>query len=139
MAEYNEPIERINNPLQEKTFRFSVMAVNLYKYLREDMKDLVISNQLLKSGTSVCANYQEACFSESRADRKHKASIALKETVESIYWIRLLMETECDYEGLEEMLSLGNEIKHLLMASIKTMNQKIINGKDKKNGKKTKS
>lgn len=60
------------NALQEKTFQYSIMAVNLYKYLREEMKELVISNQLLKSGTSIAANYQEACFSESRADRKHK-------------------------------------------------------------------
>lgn len=135
MTENCEAVEKENNSLQEKTFKFAIMTVNLCKYLRDEMKELVISNQMLKSGTSVCANYQEACFSESRADRKHKASIALKEAVESIYWIKLLLETECDYEGLEEMLILATEIKHLLMASIKTMNQKLSNQKVMKNGK----
>ena len=70
--------------LKEKSFRFAIRVVNLYKYLCEGKKEFVLSKQLLRSGTSVGAMIREAEHSESIADFIHKMAIAQKEINETI-------------------------------------------------------
>ena len=79
--------------IREKSFRFSVRIVKLAQYLREEKKEFILSKQVEKSGTSICANVTEAKYGQSRADFLTKNTIALKEAGETEYWLRLLHET----------------------------------------------
>lgn len=79
--------------IRQKAFRFSVRIVRLKEYLQRERREFVMSNQIVKSGTSICANLTEARFAQSRADFLSKNAIALKEANETEYWLRLLHET----------------------------------------------
>jgi four helix bundle protein len=93
-----------NNIIQEKSFAFAVRVVNLYKELTAEKKEFVLSNQLLKSGTSIGANIEEAIGGASEKDFLHKLTISYKEARESIYWLKLLKATdyisEIDFQNL---------------------------------------
>lgn len=84
----------MNNIVEQKSFDFAVRIVKLYKHLNESKKEFVLSKQLLRSGTSIGANVAEAEQAQNRADFVSKMNIALKETVETNYWIRVLSATE---------------------------------------------
>ena len=79
----------MENVIETKGFRFAIRVVNLYKHLRAEQKEYILSKQLLRSGTSIGANAAEAQQAQSRADFISKRSIALKETTETKYWYRL--------------------------------------------------
>lgn len=84
----------MNNIVEEKTFEFAVRIVNLCKYLKSENTEWVLTNQILKSGTSIGANVAEAKNAQSNGDFISKMSIALKETTETKYWLKLLYSTE---------------------------------------------
>ena len=112
--------------LKEKSFRFAVRTVNLYKYLCEDKKEFVLSKQMLRCGTLVGAMVREAEHSESKADFIHKMAIAQKEINETIYWLELLKETE--YISNKEFESINVdavEIIKMITSSIKTAKSKL--------------
>lgn len=79
--------------LQAKSFAFAVQVVNLYKLLRAEKREGILSKQLLRSGTAIGALVREAEQAESKADFVHKLAIALKEANETEYWLALLHET----------------------------------------------
>ena len=79
--------------VQEKSFRFAIRIVNLCKYLRTEQNEYILSKQLLRCGTSIGANIAEAQQAQSRPDFISKMNIALKETSETDYWLRLLHAT----------------------------------------------
>ena len=79
--------------VEQKSFQFAIRIVRLHRYLRVSKKEFVLSKQLLRSGTSIGANIAEAQQAQSRADFIAKLSIALKETSETKYWLRLLKAT----------------------------------------------
>jgi four helix bundle protein len=81
------------NPLIAKALDFSVSIVNLYKCMREERHETVMSKQILRSGTSIGANASEAIAAESTDDFIHKLTISLKEANETKYWILLLHRT----------------------------------------------
>ena len=108
----------MENIIETKSFRFAIRVVNLYKYLCNEQKEYTLSKQLLRSGTSIGANVAEA---QSRADFISKLSIALKETAETKYWLRLLHAT--DYITCAEFDSVMSdcvEIEKLLVSIIRT-------------------
>ena len=114
------------NILKDKSFRFAVRIVNLYKQLCDERKEYVLSKQILRSGTSVGAMIREAEHSESKADFVHKMAIAQKEINETIYWLELLCET--GYVSKNEFESLNTdavEIIKIVTSSIKTAKQKL--------------
>ena len=80
---------KTENKIQEMSFDFSLQIIQLYKILVEN-KEFVLSKQLLRSGTSIGANIEEAIAAQSRRDFISKMSIASKEARETRYWIRLL-------------------------------------------------
>ena len=84
----------MDNIIEEKTFQFAVRIVKLCKHLRTAKEEYTLSKQLLRSGTSIGANAAEAQQAQSKADFVSKLSIALKETTETKYWLKLLKETE---------------------------------------------
>ena len=83
-----------DNPLIAKSLDFSIRIVNLYKCLRDERHETVMSKQILRSGTSIGANASEAIAAESVDDFVHKLTISLKEANETKYWILLLHRTQ---------------------------------------------
>ena len=100
---------------------FAVRIVNLQKYLVNRKKETVLSNQILRSGTSIGANIHEANYAQSKADFTSKLHIALKETAETEYWLKLLIKSELltEQEG-ESLIVDCLELKKLLIASVTT-------------------
>ncbi len=82
------------NIIVDKTFKFALQIVETYKTLVELKHEFVLSKQLLRSGTSIGANVNEATEAQSKADFISKMSIALKEARETSYWIKLLHESK---------------------------------------------
>ena len=111
------------NVVLDKAFNFAIRVVNLYKFLCKDKKEYTLSKQLLRSGTSIGANVNEAQAGQSKKDFIAKMAIASKEARESKYWIRLLIETKyLDKESkhTESLLSEIEEIIKLLTSIVKT-------------------
>lgn len=109
------------NALIDKSITFAARIVKLHRYLIKDKKETVISKQIVRSGTSIGANINEANYGQSKADFIAKLHIALKETAETEYWLKLLMMSE--YLTVDMGNSLLNdclEIKRILIASINT-------------------
>ena len=114
----------MDNIVAEKSFRFAVRIVKLYKYLCATQKEYTLSKQLLRSGTSIGANVAEAQQAQSRADFISKLSIALKETVETKYWLQLMNATEyLNDEQTHSVLSDCCELEKLLVSILKTTKQ----------------
>lgn len=97
--------------VESKSFQFAVRIVKLCRYLNTDKKEYVLSKQLLRAGTSVGANIAEAEQAQSRADFISKMNIALKEAVETNYWLRLLEAS--DYLSKGEFSSIHNDCRDL--------------------------
>lgn len=79
---------KTDNPVLDKSFQFSVRIVNLYKHLVKEHKEYVLSKQLLRSGTSIGANVNEAQAAQTKPDFIAKMSIASKEARETQYWMK---------------------------------------------------
>ena len=101
-----------DNIIQIKSYNFAVRVVKLYKHLSQEKKEFVLSKQLLRSGTSIGANVEEAIGGQSRKDFFAKLTIAYKEARESHYWIRLLKDT--DFLSEIESKSLLTDIEEIL-------------------------
>lgn len=114
------------NVIKEKSFEFALRIVKLNKFLQTEMKEYVLSKQILRSGTAIGALVREAEHAESKADYIHKLSISLKEANEAEYWLELLHKsdyiTEDTFESLSESLV---EILRLLISIIKSSKSKL--------------
>lgn len=109
------------NLIYEKTFNFAIQIVNLYKHLSNQKKEFVLSKQLLRSGTSIGANVNEGIVAQSKKDFLSKMNIALKEAVETEYWINLLIATEYITESeVKLILNSCREINRILRKIVKT-------------------
>jgi len=123
---------RKDNVVLEKSYALALRMVKLYKYLMEEKKEFVLSKQILRSGTSIGANIEEAMGAQSEKDFLSKISIAYKEARETKYWLRLLNDSE--YLEEKQAQSLFQDIEEMLklLGSIqKTMKQKIRNTQSK--------
>ena len=107
--------------VEEKSFRFAIRIVNLYRFLCREKKEFVLSKQLMRSGTSIGANVAESQEGQSRADFIAKLNIALKEAAETNYWLRLLHATgyltEAEFHSVHHDCK---ELERMLTAIIKT-------------------
>ena len=101
-----------DNIIKVKSFAIEIRIINLYKFLKENKQEYVLSKQLLRSGTSIGANVREGLNAESKKDFIHKLAIAQKETDETLYWIELLKETE--FIKQTEFNSLSNDLHEIL-------------------------
>ena len=115
------------NIIREKSFKFAIRIIRLYKLLSANRKEFILSKQVLRSGTSIGANVREALNAESDADFVHKLAIAQKECDETCYWLELLNETEFINEA--EFESINNDASELLkiIRSIILTTKKIHN------------
>jgi four helix bundle protein len=107
--------------IQKRTFDFACRVVRLYKYMiKQDRSNEVLCRQLVRAGTSVGANLEEADAAQSRADFISKCNIALKEARESNYWLRLYKATKLLSEKqLKDILQESHEIVSILTVIVK--------------------
>jgi four helix bundle protein len=122
---------KTNNIIQEKSFAFAVRIVQLAKYLNENEREFVLAKQILRSGTSIGANIEEAIGGQSEKDFFAKLTISYKEARETKYWLRLLEASSYIdkklanslLEDIEELLRIIGSIQK----TIKARNSKIPN------------
>ncbi len=113
--------QKRGNVLKDKSYQFALRIVKVYKFLAFETKEYVLSKQLLRCGTSIGANVAEANQAQSRPDFISKLAIALKETVETEYWLNLLQDSDYLTKAqAESLLTDCIELKAILTASIKT-------------------
>ena len=110
----------MESPLLDKSLEFASKVVLFYEEFSQSRKDTTIAKQLLRSATSIGANINEAVYGNSKADFIAKLHISLKETGESIYWLTLLKRTKLINYDFDHLLSLAEETKRMLIASVKT-------------------
>ncbi len=100
------------NIVLDKSYSFAVEIVKAYQHLSKEKKEFILSKQLLRSGTSIGANIEEAVGGYSKKDFTAKLSIAYKEARETKYWLRLLKDT--NYLNSNNYESLFNNCDELL-------------------------
>ena len=109
-----------DSPLIIKSKAFALDVIQVCKELRMAKCESALINQFLRSGTSIGANIREAFYAHGKADFIAKLQIALKETGESVYWLTLLKRTNLIAYDFDNLLSLAEEIKRMLIASLNT-------------------
>jgi four helix bundle protein len=121
-------IERVMDKEQfkERTQSFALRVINLVEALPKDQTtSQVIGKQLLRSGTSVGANYRAACRAKSTAELITKLNITLEEADESLYWMELIVKAKLvDSKLLQNLMQEANEIVSMLVSSLKTLRSK---------------
>ncbi len=117
------PSEDSQADIRSRTIEFSVQIIELYKYLQIDKKEYMLGKQLLRSGTSIGANVEEATAAQSKKDFIAKMSISLKEARETNYWLRLLKRT--GYIQKNEMIKESEEIMNIFGAIIRTSRKNL--------------
>ena len=113
-------VNKMNSPLLEKSLDFATQIVLFYEEFSKTRKDTTVAKQLLRSATSIGANLNEAVYGNSKADFVSKLHISLKETGESLYWLTLLKRTKLIEYHYDDLISLAEEIKRMLIASLNT-------------------
>lgn len=108
--------------LDERLLAYGAAVIKLVESLPPSIAGRRIGDQLLRSGTSVGANFEEAQGAESRSDFAHKLQIALKELRESCYWLRLLAKTEMlPQEMLADLIDESLQLRAILSKSVATV------------------
>lgn len=107
-----------NSVLLDKSKALALEIIRLCNEVKASKRETVLTNQLIRSGTSIGANIREAFYAHGKADFVAKLHIALKECAESEYWIELLLEGE--YTDNKCVLEHCVEVKKILIASINT-------------------
>lgn len=115
-----------DNIIEKKSLAFALRIIRLYKYLQKEKKEFCLSQQILRSGTSIGANVAEGKYAESALDFIHKLAVAQKETSETLYWLGLLHEAEYISDIEYDSLSFDcTEIMKLLTTIIKTKKETV--------------
>ena len=113
------------NIILTKTYDFALRIIKLYKYLNTEKNEYTLSKQILRSGTSIGANSEEAAGSISKKDFRAKFFIAYKEARETHYWLRLLKDSDFIEPNLaDSLLADADEILKILGAILKTVSSK---------------
>ncbi len=110
--------------VQQKSFQFSLKIISLYKKLLEE-KEYIVSKQVLRSGTSIGANIEEASAGQSKRDFIAKMSISSKEARETKYWLRLLKESELTFLDVNLLILDIDELIRILTSIVKTSQQSL--------------
>ena len=115
------------NIVKEKSVLFAVRIVKLYKFLTDEKHELVMSKQILRSGTSIGANIAESNNAISKKDFLSKLYIALKECSETLYWLDILYQTEyLDETQYRSLQADCEELYRLLQSITKTIKTNLI-------------
>ena len=112
-----------DSPLLTKSKAFALEIIRVCNEIKRSQKESILTNQLVRSGTSIGANIREAFYAHGKADFIAKLQIALKECSESEYWLELLIES--GYFGDKSILDRCVEIKRILISSINTAKEHL--------------
>ena len=111
--------------LRERTKAFALRIIRLFRYLPRTNEAQIIGKQLLRSGTSIGANYRSACRARSRAEFVAKLGIVVEEADETIYWLDLLMDSgTVKKERLANLLTEARQLTAIFTAATRTIKQK---------------
>ena len=113
----------VDSPLLTKSKAFALDIIRVCNEIKRSQKESILTNQLVRSGTSIGANIREAFYAHSKADFIAKLQIALKECSESEYWLELLIES--GYYSDKSVLDRCIEIKRILISSINTAKESL--------------
>ncbi len=123
----NDTKENKTNIIVTKTYFFALEIVKLFRSLQQEKQEYVLSKQILRSGTSIGANVNEAQSAESKSDFIHKMGISAKECRETIYWLNILKDSDYIYKSAyDKFINEANEI-------LKILNSIILSAKKNKN------
>ena len=117
----------MQSPLLVKSKNFALKIIKVCNDVKSKKRESVITNQLIRSGTSIGANIREAFYGHSKADFIAKLQMALKECSESEYWLELLIES--GYYDDNSIINDCIELKKILISSIKTAKSNNNNAK----------
>lgn len=113
-----------HSPTREKSYAFALRIVDVTKRLREEKREYVLTKQVLRSGTSIGANVEEAAAGLTRKDFAAKLSVASKEARETRYWLRLLRDSGyIDTETAGSLLVDCEELVRMLTSSVKSVQE----------------
>lgn len=114
------------NVIREKSYAFAVNIVSVCRKLQRDQREYVLSKQLLRSGTAIGANIEEAIGSYSRKEFSSKLSISYKEARETLYWIRLLRDTNTlQSDAVQQLISDTKELLRIIGSIQKTVKNSL--------------
>ena len=114
--------------LRDKSKEFAKQIVLLCKTIKQEHRESVLTNQLLRSGTSIGANIHEAQYAQGTKDFISKFEISLKEVYETEYWLELLFETGyLDEQTYKPIQNNCGAIRRMLISSIKTIKENHLN------------
>jgi len=117
-----------NEKIQPRSYSFALSIVKFCRFLEDNKVDRVIIKQLLRAGTSIGANVEEAYGTPAGKDFINKMHIALKEARETNYWLRIINDTELiSSNDLSEILAESEEIKNILAQIIITAKKRLEN------------
>jgi len=111
------------NLIQDKSFQFALHVLELYKQMRFQ-KEYIISAQLIRSGTSIGANVEEATAAQTKKDFIAKMSVASKEARETRYWLKLLSQSQFFVYDYTKLMEECNELIRIITAIVKTAQTK---------------
>jgi four helix bundle protein len=114
------------NELKLRTKNFSLMVIDLVEKLPDSISGRVVANQIVRSGTSVGANYRAVCRARSDREFVSKMNIVLEEADETLFWIEIIIAKQwIGNSELELVWKEGNELTAIFVSSLKTVNAKI--------------
>ncbi|MFM6926396.1 MAG: four helix bundle protein [Ferruginibacter sp.] len=117
---------KAENIVRDKSYAFALRIVKAYKYLAEEKKEYVLSKQLLRCGTSVGANIEEAIGGQSPKDFFAKLNVSYKEARETMYWLRLLKDSDIlNEKESDSVMNDCDELLKIIGTIIKTMKIKL--------------
>jgi four helix bundle protein len=117
-----------SDELKNRTKRFSLMIIDLIERLPNTIAIRVVAHQIVKSGTSVGANYRAVCRSRSDREFVAKMNIVVEEADESLFWLEILFEKKwINKAEFENIWKEGNELTAIFVSSLKTVNNRINN------------
>ena len=121
-------VDMAESIMLDKAKDFAVEIINMCKDIKETKRESVLTNQLMRSGTSIGANIHESKYAHGTADFISKMQIALKECYESEYWLELLNRTGyIDDETYKSIINACGQIRRMLISSINTVKEKTNN------------
>jgi four helix bundle protein len=111
----------MNNELKNRTKKFALEILKLVEQLPNTQTSRVIGNQILRSSTSVAANYRAACRAKSPKDFIYKMGIVEEESDETLFWLEMIQEAALlDTENLKYLMNESNELTAIFVSSLKT-------------------
>lgn len=118
----------MQNQMKSRTKKFSIDVIDLAEKLPNTISSRIVINQLVKSGTSVGANYRAVCRSRSNKEFISKMQVVLEESDESCYWLEIVEEK--GWVDVKDLLKEANELTAIFVSSLKTIKNKSNNIKN---------